>query len=518
MLASVQRRLLLHNATLPDEAHTPAYILEEICAETQLNEDACREVQDILLSRLTHKSPYTKIKSFRIIKYVCGRGSPSFRQDLTRRTEVLRDLQSFRGEAHPLLGDSLNVQVRKLANETLTTIFEEPRGTAGVGRPMEGFGAGPSWRIDDKSGSSRTGETPAKKYSGFGNPHFSESNKGGEGEGAYAGYAAEAVNRAKVAAERVYAAGVKVLGQHATSFSQSARLLEDPGPATPYKPAQYQPFEDIKSESPRVASSSSSFRATAMFESDRKSATREHTLVDEFTSLGGMRSIPDRSSMDDFTRQCASLDVNALASAITARLSKGTKSQVTVRALCALEGLILCGQPEGLSQYFLHTEGERAIREASSSEHRQIRERGLGISRLLGLHDVDSPHFVDLTRSVSTTKKYSDGEELLLDFDSFATQHPGHDQLSGFSFVHPVEEVTQQSIIPETQHLLSNGMRIEEGQPEKAHHEDPLSYLPEIKVRLPSKKKEPRVGSNAKRSDAFDFVDEQLLTMRKKPS
>ena len=515
MLASVQRRMLIHNATSPDEEPTPAYVLEEICTETQINDEACQGVRDVLLSRLRHNSPYTKAKCLRIIKYVCNHGSPSFRQDLTRRTEVVRELQSFRGDMHPLLGDSVNAQVRKLAHESIASIFEEHRGAVGVGRPMEGFGAVQGGYSIDKSTfdetNIRTDGPTANKYSGFGNPNFSDNRRGVEGK--YVGYATEAVNQAKLAAEHVYSVGARVLGQTSSSRAQSTRLLEMSGPHARYEPANYQPEENVNHGVTLVPGPLSTLSTPIQY--NIKSTIREETIVEEFTSVRGMSSMPDRSSLDNFTRRCASSDVGALSAAIIARLSVRDKAQVILRALCALEGLIICGQPVGLVDYFCKTEGKQIVQEAARSAHRQIRERGLAVIKLLQPHDAVLPKSLHGNESISAAMQDQSLEELL-GLESTAMRSEGDSLESGFSFMKPIGEVCEHSTKSNADNFSQNEISMEEGKSIKANEEIPLSLLSEIKVREPSNRRGLRADSGSKRNDAFDFVEEHLLAMRKK--
>lgn len=55
---------------------------------------ACSELEDYLLKKLNKKSPHTKAKVLKILKYLIEKGHHGFRQDLQRRTDSIRNAMS----------------------------------------------------------------------------------------------------------------------------------------------------------------------------------------------------------------------------------------------------------------------------------------------------------------------------------------------------------------------------------------------------------------------------------------
>jgi hypothetical protein len=102
----------------PDDFHVV------ICAQYSMDGDACRQIQDALLSRLEIKSSNVKLKGLRLVKLLCERGSPNFKRDLQRRTPVVRDCLHWRCDPHPTMGELPAKMVREAAQEAMNAIFD----------------------------------------------------------------------------------------------------------------------------------------------------------------------------------------------------------------------------------------------------------------------------------------------------------------------------------------------------------------------------------------------------------
>mmetsp|Transcript_12934 Transcript_12934/g.35866 ORF Transcript_12934/g.35866 Transcript_12934/m.35866 type:complete len:283 (+) Transcript_12934:58-906(+) len=196
----------ISKATQDDEAPTPGYLQEELKKITYEGAHCC-EVEDHLLLRLQVKSSNVKIKSLRLIKTLCERGSPNFRRDLQRRTNAVRECLHWTCDPHPALGDIPAKLVRETAQEVINVILDsesrastqssQPSQYSGIssqsqvggGTPMQGFGNGSTMQGFGNGGSSMQGfgsggpqnfsSAGRCKYEGFG----SDSQAGRSGGG-----------------------------------------------------------------------------------------------------------------------------------------------------------------------------------------------------------------------------------------------------------------------------------------------------------------------------------------------
>eukprot|EP01040_Poterioochromonas_malhamensis_P007344 gene7344-7925_t len=117
-------RSLLSNATTQDDAPTPGYMLAEISKATLANYQANIQLQDFLVSRLTHKHHNVKHKCLVIVKHVCRTGRPEFKREMAKKVDVIKECLQFRGPPDPLRGDEIYKRVRDAAKEALDSIFD----------------------------------------------------------------------------------------------------------------------------------------------------------------------------------------------------------------------------------------------------------------------------------------------------------------------------------------------------------------------------------------------------------
>jgi hypothetical protein len=123
-LALVSHLKLLSGATSADPNPIPGYMYDEITKITFTSVSTCAELQDDLLSRLKKKSPHTKAKVLKILKHLAEKGHEGFKQDLQRRTDLIRDAMAFRGPADQMHGDTFNKLVRTSAEELMEALFD----------------------------------------------------------------------------------------------------------------------------------------------------------------------------------------------------------------------------------------------------------------------------------------------------------------------------------------------------------------------------------------------------------
>ncbi|GBG81268.1 hypothetical protein CBR_g31940 [Chara braunii] len=146
-----KRSRLIDAATSDDENITPVYKLDEISELLRTSSaEVIKDVIDHLLKKLDHKSPLVKQKVLRVMKFALGKGGPEFRRELQRHSSTIRALFNYKGQPHPLRGDSLNKAVRETAHDAIQAMFvDAPKGGVGsieggtgLGKRIQGFGGG----------------------------------------------------------------------------------------------------------------------------------------------------------------------------------------------------------------------------------------------------------------------------------------------------------------------------------------------------------------------------------------
>ncbi len=84
-------RSLCAKATSPDDVPTPGYMFNEIARITQASSEACKQLLDYLLKRLKKDHVQVKIKTLRVMKHCCQQGHATFRRDLQRHTQEIKN-------------------------------------------------------------------------------------------------------------------------------------------------------------------------------------------------------------------------------------------------------------------------------------------------------------------------------------------------------------------------------------------------------------------------------------------
>jgi hypothetical protein len=134
---------LCAKATADSEQPTPGYMFNEIGRITHASVDACRQLEDYLMKRLTHASVHVKLKSLRVIKHCCQHGHLTFRRDMQGKTATIKEMMQYRGAPDALNGDTFNRAVRDTAQDVMNAIFDTTTASEqlqSTGR-MQGFGS-----------------------------------------------------------------------------------------------------------------------------------------------------------------------------------------------------------------------------------------------------------------------------------------------------------------------------------------------------------------------------------------
>src|SRR5690242_17260361 len=91
---------------------------------TQLGPAVCKQLEEYLVAKLQKDHAGVKLKVLKILRHVCQQGaSVEFRRLIHRRSDLIKQCQSYRGQPDPLTGDAPNKAVRDEASAALKAIF-----------------------------------------------------------------------------------------------------------------------------------------------------------------------------------------------------------------------------------------------------------------------------------------------------------------------------------------------------------------------------------------------------------
>lgn len=101
--------------------------------------DTCMKVLDLLIGKLEDPSPVVKYKALNVIKNVLQKGSPGFFREIARKQNAVRECLNFRGPPDPLTGDTPYAQVRDMAHQVITMMYDAPPTHADPNQPNNSF-------------------------------------------------------------------------------------------------------------------------------------------------------------------------------------------------------------------------------------------------------------------------------------------------------------------------------------------------------------------------------------------
>lgn len=152
--------------------------------------EACRHIQDALLSRLETKSSNVKLKGLRLLKILVEKGSPNIKRDVQRRVHVIRDCLHWRCDPHPTMGELPAKMVRQAAQETINSILDTTAPSAAPPPPPASAAPAQS-SYTPTPAASAPALAPAidkSRYGGFGRDSF-QGGGGGAPERSILSYA-----------------------------------------------------------------------------------------------------------------------------------------------------------------------------------------------------------------------------------------------------------------------------------------------------------------------------------------
>ncbi|KAI7985177.1 Protein MODIFIED TRANSPORT TO THE VACUOLE 1 [Camellia lanceoleosa] len=374
---SYWRSKMIDGATSDEDKVTPVYKLEEICELLRsAHVSIVKEVSEFIFKRLDHKSPIVKQKALRLIKYAVVKSGVEFRREMQRNSAAVRQLFHYKGQLHPLKGDSLNKAVRDTAHETISAIFS----------------------ADDNKPASA--EDLNKRIQGFGNTNYempSEDRKS---------FLSEVVGIGSATIKQ----GLSSL-THAPSMKKNdTGSYKSPNLRRSLNTEMDYPDRYDRAEHHSEAQSSSRFsknvnsgpwgqdlriNQTETTNGDASSSyaenkTREERLLETIVTSGGVRLQPTRDALQVFLLEASKLDALALSHALESKLLSPLW-QVRVKATCVLEAILRKKDVEQffiLSSYF--SENKDAIIRCSESPQASLREKSNKVLILLGGEQTDN--------------------------------------------------------------------------------------------------------------------------------
>jgi hypothetical protein len=84
-------RSAANKATSSDDSPTPGYILTELANCTLANYDACKQLEDFLVSKLAKNDHNVKYKALVCIRHICRHGRVEFKRDMARHVEPIKE-------------------------------------------------------------------------------------------------------------------------------------------------------------------------------------------------------------------------------------------------------------------------------------------------------------------------------------------------------------------------------------------------------------------------------------------
>ncbi|XP_029193085.2 AP-4 complex accessory subunit tepsin-like isoform X2 [Acropora millepora] len=291
---------MLKKYTSDDDNPTPGYIFQDINQITYETITSCNSLLDFLINRLKKRSPCVKYKVLKILCYLANNGHSEFRSGLRHKAAVIREAESFTGEMDYLRGDSLNQRVRATASELIGLLFNVESSETTSMHSM----IGPS----------------GKKMEGFGNSH-SQPAKNKTWLDSLMTFAEHLPNAANVLKPKNNNMEVStVSGRSAIAFvnyTDSANATSDFG-----KFLDSDDYVQLHEEG----------------ESENMVSVEAH-LVDEITCEGGIRNVPSKESLNQFTKRCSSLNLSKVLEALNQRMLEPV-TEVQLKSLYVLEHLL----------------------------------------------------------------------------------------------------------------------------------------------------------------------------------
>ena len=310
----------------------------------------CKQLEEYLLSKLAKDHAGVKLKVLRIIRYVCENGgSIEFKRLLQRRSDVIRQCQSYRGSADPLRGDAPNKEVRDESQNVMKALFASENMTSMSAVAPGNSGCIPQSRIQSVSSagfgysapSTVTSPTTQSNAQGgrymasCGNPNFDNFPTSTPPMSFSSIMSSDNPGRDLISA---VTSGVQSVAETLAKTAQPyiskqssvpRQYSSSPFPTTPhYSPPSWVP--------PKVEE--------ALQSSTQPSDSEVRRVVNELCLANSARTNPTKQSLDLFVSKAENLDGSCLGEVLASKLSDPQTSWVhKVKILAGIEAVHACG-------------------------------------------------------------------------------------------------------------------------------------------------------------------------------
>ncbi|XP_074606040.1 AP-4 complex accessory subunit tepsin-like isoform X2 [Acropora palmata] len=292
---------MLKKYTSDDDNPTPGYIFQDINQITYETITSCNSLLDFLIDRLKKQSPCVKYKVLKILCYLANNGHSEFRSGLRHKAAVIREAESFTGEMDYLRGDALNQRVRATASELIGLLFNVESSETTSMHSM----IGPS----------------GKKMEGFGNSH-SQPAKNKTWLDSLMTFAEHLPNAANVLKPKNNNMEVSTVSGRSSAIAF----------------VNYTDSTNATSDFGKFLDSDDYVQLHEEGESENMVSVEAH-LVDEITCEGGIRNVPSKESLNQFTKRCSSLNLSKVLEALNQRMLEPV-TEVQIKSLYVLEHLL----------------------------------------------------------------------------------------------------------------------------------------------------------------------------------
>ncbi|EUD69325.1 hypothetical protein C922_00188 [Plasmodium inui San Antonio 1] len=152
-------RLILNKATSSNDEPTPGYLYNEISQMAFSSKESMNLVGEYLLKKLQRTDVNVKIKTLKILKHLCDKKRPDFRNFLKKKIDIIKNCQTCNIVHDELKGETPSMLVRKEASDLIKLIYSYDAA-----------------ETDGKSASnSHHDMVKNNRIQGFGNSHFEKS-------------------------------------------------------------------------------------------------------------------------------------------------------------------------------------------------------------------------------------------------------------------------------------------------------------------------------------------------------
>ncbi|XP_006825590.1 AP-4 complex accessory subunit tepsin-like [Saccoglossus kowalevskii] len=354
----------LHKATSDDETPTPGYMYQEINNISFESSGYCQCLLDFLVDRLQKRSYHVKFKVLRIMKYLVVNGNVEFSQGLRRSSKGIKEAMSFSGQSDPLHGQAPYLAVRKAAVELSEILFDTESKFAkqsvssvkvdtGIGSvsssgKMEGFGN--TVNVPQKSILENLRDFAENIMDPYAlmksSPQERERNPkeyrplvddGSSATSAAPRYASRRTDEYKA----IDATVSSVPGNPDVSRVQLGVSKSNYNPGKPG--GGWDNGRDMNNSAVSNGSDPKSKDSTDLTEKLESvsvtDSSQEMRLVEDITAPGGVKPIPSRETMTQFTKRCATLNCDQIVEFLNNKLASES-SQVQLKSLFFLEAML----------------------------------------------------------------------------------------------------------------------------------------------------------------------------------